>query len=107
MTRKLLTYIIFAIALCFAPALSNTASARMELSEIDNASPCIEQNGNALIISNAAGKSLHIYNVIGVEVTDPIRIDTNDKKVELTTLKKGVYLVKVGNISKKIHIQGR
>lgn len=106
MIRKILISLTLASALCFTPAIQMTASARIELNETDMQQVKIEQKGNSIIVYGAAGKSLRIYNLIGVEVMT-VRIDAAEKKIDLSNLTKGIYPVKVGNISKKIHISNR
>jgi hypothetical protein len=106
MIQKILISLTLIAAMCFSPALQTTASARIELSDIDIQQPKIDQNGNAIIISNAPGKTVRIYNLIGTEVTS-VRIDAAEKRIDLSNFTKGIYLVKVGNTSKKIHISGK
>ena len=103
MTKQILTILSLAMALTFMPCMQNTASARVELSEIEQPVK-IELTGNTLAVSGAQGKVLHIYNLIGVEIL-VAKIDSNLKYFDLSNLPKGIYPVKVGNISKKISIQ--
>ena len=103
MTKQILTILSLATALTFMPCIQNTASARIELSEIEQPVK-IELTGNTLAVSGAQGKMLHIYNLIGVEIL-VAKIDSNLKYFDLSNLPKGIYPVKVGNISKKISIQ--
>lgn len=103
MVKQILTILSLAMALTFMPCMQNTASARIELSEIEQPVK-IELTGNTLAVSGAQGKVLHIYNLIGVEIL-VAKIDSNLKYFDLTNLPKGIYPVKVGNISKKISIQ--
>lgn len=103
MTKQILTILSLATALTFMPCMQNTASARIELSEIEQPVK-IELTGNTLAVSGAQGKMLHIYNLIGVEIL-VAKIDSNLKYFDLSNLPKGIYPVKVGNISKKISIQ--
>ena len=105
MAKQILTILSFTMALTFMPCMQNTASARIELSEIEQPVK-IELTGNTLAVSGAQGKVLHIYNLIGVEIL-VAKIDSNLKYFDLSNLPKGIYPVKVGNISKKISIQNR
>lgn len=106
MPRRLLITLSLIAAFSFLPAMQSTASARIELSEIDNQAIKIELSGNSIIITGAAGKTVKIYNLIGVEVMS-VRIDSNEKRIDLNNLKRGIYPVKVGNVSKKLHIGGK
>ena len=103
MTKQILTILSLVMALTFMPCMQDTASARIELSEIEQPIK-IELTGSTLAVSGAQGKVLHIYNLIGVEIL-VAKIDSNLKYFDLTNLPKGIYPVKVGNISKKISIQ--
>jgi hypothetical protein len=103
MAKQILTILSLTMALTFMPCMQNTASARVELSEIEQPVK-IELTGNTLAVSGAQGKVLHIYNLIGVEIL-VAKIDSNLKYFDLSNLPKGIYPVKVGNISKKISIQ--
>ena len=105
MKKQILTILSLTMALTFMPCLQNTASARIELSEIEQPIK-IELTGTTLSVSGAQGKTLHIYNLIGMEIL-VAKIDSNLKCFDLSNLPKGIYPVKVGNISKKISIQSR
>ena len=97
--------IIFSLifALTFMPSMQNNASARIELNDVEMPVK-IELTSTTLSVSGAQGKVLHIYNLIGVEIM-AVKIDSNLKSFDLSVLSKGIYLVKVGNVSKKINIQ--
>ena len=90
----------------FSPSLISNADARIELSENEYQQIKVELAGTSLYITGAAGKTLYIYNLIGMKLLS-IKIDSNDKKIELSDLKKNVILVKVGNISKKLNLPVR
>lgn len=106
MIKNILITLTLATAMCFCPSLQDEASARIELSELDVQPVKIEQRGNTIVISNAQGKTAHIYNLIGVEVMT-VRIDAQEKRIDLSHLSKGIYPVKVANVSKKANISGR
>lgn len=87
--------------------MQQEVSARIELSEIEAQQQIkIMQSGKTIIISGAMGKTVTIYNLIGVEVMT-VRIDSQEKRIDLSNLGKGIFPVKVGNITKKIHLGGR
>lgn len=106
MAKRILTYFLFALTLCFTPVFAENATARIELNDTDTQSIKIEQMGDVVYITGATGKVAYVYNLIGMVMTT-IRIDSPEKKIDLSHLKKGIYPVKVGNVSKKIHVQGR
>ncbi|MDO4820070.1 MAG: hypothetical protein Q3994_06835 [Prevotella sp.] len=63
----------------------------------------IQEGQNTIRIIGAQDKVLEIYKVTGVSV-DKIRIDSNDKRIELN-LQKGCYILKVGKVVRKISIR--
>ena len=58
----------------------------------------ITLQGRDLNIKHAAGKTLEVFSVTGSRIAT-YRIDTSDKTVKLN---RGCYIVKVGNIARKI-----
>ena len=106
MTKRILTILYFALTLTFVPALVSSVSARIELTEIESQSVKIEQNGSTLYVYGAMGKTIYIYNLVGMQVYS-LRIDSQEKAIDLSNLKKVVHIVKIGNISKKINLLGR
>ena len=53
----------------------------------------IEQVGNSVVIYGAAGKTVYVYNLIGVKVMS-VPVDAAEKKIDLSNLGKGIYPVK-------------
>ena len=106
MASKIFTTLLLSFTLCFAPSLVAGASARIELTEIETPVIKIEQTNGTLIVTGAAGKTLKIYNLTGVEVM-VVRIDSQEKHIDISKLIKGVYPVKVGSISKKLNVNGK
>ena len=103
MLRQITIIFSLIFTLTFMPALQNTASARIELSDVELPIK-LDLTSSTLSVSGAQGKVLHIYNLIGVEIM-AVKIDSNLKSFDLSVLSRGIYLVKVGNVSKKINIQ--
>lgn len=58
--------------------------------------------GNVLRVANANGLVLHIYNVAGQHVNN-FKVEGNDRSYSLS-LPHGCYIVKVGNVVRKISI---
>lgn len=63
----------------------------------------ISLNGMMLHVSGAEGKTLQIYNILGVKIAS-YKIDSNEKQVDLS-LPTGCYIVKIGNVVRKVSIQ--
>lgn len=59
--------------------------------------------GSNLHVVGAAGQNLYIYNITGVRVMS-IKVDGSDKVYSLN-FPKGCYIVKVGNVVRKISIR--
>lgn len=58
---------------------------------------------SVLRVTGAAGQTLSIYKVTGVKVMN-IRVDGSDKSYHLN-LPQGCYIVKVGNVVRKIALR--
>ena len=103
MTKNMLYSLIIASMLCFAPSLVNEAGARIELSDIETQQPSVRQSGSVLIVSGAVGKTVYVYNLLGVQLI-AIHVDSYEKRIDLSTLPKGIYPIKIGNYTKKIQL---
>lgn len=62
----------------------------------------ISVKDNQIRIQNAEGLHLEIYNVAGMKVASQ-RIETADKTVT-ANLTRGIYIVKVGKVARRINI---
>lgn len=103
MHKRILIILSLIAAFIFTPMLQSNASARIEMIDTDNQQIKIELSGNTLIVTGAVGKTLRIYDILGVE-KKIIRIDSNEKRIDLSDLKRGIYPVKVDKVTKKIQI---
>ena len=103
MTKKILFALTIAMALNFVPVLLNEANARIELTDFDLQQPSIRQSGSTLIINGAVGKTVYVYNLLGVQLA-AIHIDSQEKRVDLSSLPRGIYPIKIGNFTKKIQL---
>ena len=106
MKIRIIILVTIVFSLMFSPSLISNADARIELSENEYQQIKVDLAGTSLYVTGAAGKTLYIYNLIGMKLLS-IKIESNDKKIELSDLKKNVILVKVGNISKKLNLPVR
>lgn len=103
MTKKILFTLTLAMALNFVPALIDEASARIELTDFEVQQPAIRQAGSYLIISGAVGKTVYVYNLLGIQLMS-IHIDSQEKRIDLSSLPRGIYPIKIGNFTKKIQL---
>ncbi len=103
MLQRLLYTLTLIIALTFAPCLAIETSASVDITDIDQQTVKIEQRGTTLIISGANGKTVNVMDLTGQRVLS-VRIDQSEKRVELPQNRRAIYIVKVGNVAKKIQV---
>lgn len=72
--------------------------------EIETTAVTMTISANIARISNADGQTLEIYNLAGVKI-DTYRIDSEEKTISLNKLPKGCYILKVGNVVRKVSIR--
>ena len=77
--------------------------AEKENIEVDAATVAITVNGSQVRVANAEGKTLEIFNLAGVRIST-VKIDSEDKTLNLN-LPKGYYILKVGNIARRVSIR--
>ena len=102
MTKNILKIAILAMLMVGAPVVAGAAPS-IEISEIDMNTVEVSFDGTDLYVNNANGMMLCIYNVAGVRVMQT-RIEGPAKRVSLN-LPKGCYIVKVGNVARKISVK--
>ncbi len=107
---KKIIYIVCLFAFLAAPATAFAATA-VEITEADydalkgNATVRVVSDGEGqakIRVTNANGLTLLVYDVSGAPVKK-VKIDGQDRIYELN-LRKGCYIVKVGNVVRKISI---
>lgn len=59
--------------------------------------------GSSLRVKNAEGLTLEIFSLTGNKVFTQ-RIESTSKTVELTTLQRGFYIVRIGKFTRKIYL---
>ena len=60
-------------------------------------------NGQNVRIQNGNGKTLEVYNILGIRILS-FRIDSEDKTLNLN-LQKGVYILKLGKFVRKVSLR--
>lgn len=107
---KRLGYIILALGLMCAPLVVHAVPA-VEIIEKDydgvkgGISLRVTTDGNGqtrLRVTNATNQTLLIYDISGTPIRK-IKVDGADKTYELN-LRKGCYIVKVGNVVRKVSV---
>ena len=96
MTKHILSILFLSVCLLF-PAQRVGAVPAVEIVEADFLP------GSVLRVTGAAGLALYVYNVTGVRVMS-LKVDGTDKTYNLN-LPKGCYIVKVGDVVRKISVR--
>lgn len=105
--KHLLFIILTALSISFTPCMVSKTHARIELSEIETTPIKIELvQGSTLYITGAVGKTVYIYNLVGIKLMS-IKIDSQEKKIDLGNFNNRVLIIKIGNISKRINLLSR
>lgn len=102
MTKYILKISFLALMLLGTPVMLNAVPS-IEISENDMNTVEISFDGSDLYVNNANGLVLSIYNVTGVRVMQT-KIEGPAKRISLN-LPKGCYIVKVGNVARKISVK--
>lgn len=106
MKNRLLSITIAALALL----LTQTSAVHAETSTLAGPETELAQsarivwNGHTLTVIGAQGEMLCVYNLVGERVLT-LQIDQQEKHVDLSSLPRGIYPVKVGRTAKKICLQ--
>lgn len=103
MIKKVLPY-IFATSLLFVVPQRILAATNIEIIDNDFMQVNITVLSNGVVhVTGANGQMMQVYNVLGVKVAS-IKVEGNDKRIELP-LKSGCYIIKVGDVVRKISIR--
>ena len=103
MAKKILYLILAFISLNFVVPNTVKAENALEIISQDFRNITISISGSVLRVEGANDEMLYIYNVTGVRVMS-VKVDGQDKRYNLN-LPKGCYIVKVGNVTRKIIIR--
>jgi hypothetical protein len=91
--------LMFAAPLCAESISSENLSApQSEISEIK-----LYVSGSTVRVVNAAKQTMYVYSVTG-ECVARYRIDSDEKSFTLS-LPKGIYILKVSNVARKISLR--
>ena len=100
-TSKLSLLVLFLLA----PLAVMAAESEVEALETTQATSAFSEvqltaEGRTVHIKNAAGLKLEVFNVTCVLVSS-VKIDSQEKSVTLS-LDKGIYILRVGNVTRKV-----
>lgn len=90
-------------ALVMGSPVTMMAEELLDGPEVETTAIAMTVNGKYVRISNAEGEVLEIFNIAGMRI-ETVRIDSAEKSVQLK-LSRGCYILKVGNLVRKISIQ--
>lgn len=103
MTKYILS-LLFALSMVGIPK-SAKAEYMPAIDFIDNMQkPVISIEDNMVHVTDALGMTMSVYNLAGGAPVISVKIDSQDKRIDLN-LPKGIYIVKVGKIARKIVIK--
>ena len=100
---KKICFLLFLVLGVMSMTSSAAVSFNIESLEQDNSAPSIVMIENTLHVSGANGQTLQVYNVAGICILN-FKVDGMDKRFDLP-LPKGVYIVKIGKIVRKISVK--
>lgn len=82
--------------------LDAPAPAVTEIEAVSADEVSIKAEGRKVHVSGAADETLEVYNIAGVKVAS-YEIDAPEKTITLT-VPRGVYILHVGNVARKVNI---
>ena len=103
MIKNIFTPLLFTLLLSVGLAAPVQARAAIDLIDFDTQTISISVVGNMLHVVGAEDEQLAVYNVTGVRVMS-VKVDGSDKHYTLN-FPKGCYIVKVGNVVRKVSIR--
>lgn len=103
MHMKKYAFIALTLILAAAPMRAEEPSAMQAEMSMTQSKPEICVSGNTINVLNGQGAEIYVYDITGKEVYHA-RVDSANKSFSLD-LKRGCYIVKVGDTTRKITIQ--
>lgn len=103
MIKNILFTALLLTGVCGFTQKASAEVSAIEFVEVGFSDISVYLQGSTLHVVGAAGQNLYIYNITGVRVLS-LRVDGSDKSYSLN-LPKGCYIVKVGNVVRKISIR--
>lgn len=104
MNKKFFIFIIMSLFAVTMPAMTYSPSAELGVADIAETRKIdIEINNSTLKVSGASGLTLEVVSLTGKQVVR-VKINNQQQNVELN-IPKGCYILKVGNIVRKVSIR--
>ncbi|MDD7304037.1 MAG: T9SS type A sorting domain-containing protein [Bacteroidaceae bacterium] len=102
---KCLPIIALGILLTAAPLRLAAQNEREDVeTELPSTAVSVTVQGTRLRIGNADGEVVRVFSITGTEVK-VLRIEGNDVTINLGNLPRGSYIIKVGNVVRKVAIR--
>lgn len=101
--RRTILNIFLATALLMGASATMMADPIVEVNYIDFNQVSVTFSNGVLHVVGAAGQIVSVYNIVGQKIFE-CKLDSNDKRIELS-LPSNCYIVKVGNVARKISVK--
>lgn len=101
--RKTILNILLVTVMLMGTSVAVQADPIVEVNSIDFNQVGVTYSNGVLHVTGAAGLVVSVYNIVGQKVYE-CKLDTNDKRIELS-LPSNCYIVKVGNMARKISVK--
>lgn len=99
-----IAFILLAAALAFAPAKSMAQDVQKTPVEAEQNSISVTVTESTLHIKNAEHMVLEVFSITGNKVYTT-RIDSSSKNIDLDSLAKGCYIVRIGKYTRKVYLR--
>ncbi len=104
MTKALLTTALLAFLLLAPAGVRAQSTLADDDIETEMQAVTLSVSGDRVSVAGAEGLVLEVYNLTGVKIAT-YRIDSDSKQFSLSNLPGGYYILKVGNVVRKISIR--
>lgn len=99
-----IAFILVATCLAFLPAKSMAQDVQKPQIETEQNSISVTVTESTLHIKNAEHMVLEVFSITGNKVYTT-RIDSSSKNIDLDSLAKGCYIVRIGKYTRKVYLR--
>jgi hypothetical protein len=96
--------VLLMMACLAAPATMVAQDVQQSQVEMEQNQVTIVVSGFSLRVKNAEGQTLEIFSLTGEKVYGLQHIDSPSKAVNLSQLRPGYYIVKIGKFTRKVYL---
>lgn len=105
MKMKSIISTVFALMMAVSPIFADSVKGDVSSSNSGESSDItIHASYSTIRVQNAANKQLYVYDLTG-NCKNIIKIDSNDKTISFGNLQKCIYIMKIGEVVRKISIK--